>query len=169
MTKFRARVLSRPILLLALVLAAVLGASSGVGYAAMRNPAPEPAVSSARLAISSSQSSPTTSLVWHQLKLLNGWVSAASWGTGPPSYAVSAQGVVYFAGSLRNGNTNLAAFVMPVGTRPGYYDCFAIYSNTANDQEVGALHIYATGKAYVQGPSAQFFSSLAGATYVVGH
>src|ERR1019366_10205103 len=115
----------------------------------MRNPAPEPAASSARLAISSSQPSPTTSLVWHQLKLLNGWVSAASWGTGPPSYAVSAQGVVYFAGSLRNGNTNLAAFVMPVGTRPGYYDCFAVYSNNSSGvQGVGAFHIYANGKAY---------------------
>jgi hypothetical protein len=76
---------------------------------------------------------------------------------------------VYFAGSLKDGNENLAAFVMPVGTRPGYYDCFAIYSNTATTQEVGALHIYANGKAYVQGPSAQFFSSIAGVSYVIGH
>jgi len=169
MTKIRARVLSRPILLLAVLLAVGLGASSGVGYAAVRNSAAKPAVSSTRLARSTSQPSASAPLVWHQLKLLNGWVSAASWGTGPPSYAVSPEGVVYFAGSLRNGNPNLAAFVMPLGTRPGYYDCFAIYSNTATTQQVGALHIYANGKAYVQGPSAQFFSSLAGASYVVGH
>ena len=175
MRKFRARLLGRPIVVLALVLAIVVGASTGVGYAAMRNSArPGSSSAAAATAFTSSkapvsQPSSTAPLVWHQLKLLNGWISAASWGTGPPSYAVSAEGVVYLAGSLRNGNPNLAAFVMPVGTRPGYYDCFAIYSNTATAQQVGALHIYATGKAYLQGPSAQFFSSLSGASYVIGH
>jgi hypothetical protein len=153
---------------LILATAVLVGTFCGVGYAATRNPAKSAATVPSAALVPKTAKTPAP-LVWHQLKLLNGWVSAASWGTGQPSYAVSAEGVVYFAGSLKDGNENLAAFVMPVGTRPGYYDCFAIYSNTATTQEVGALHIYANGKAYVQGPSAQFFSSIAGVSYVIGH
>jgi hypothetical protein len=165
MPKVPARLLGQPIAVVVLAAAVAIGAFSGVGYAATRGSSPTPA------ATASAKASPTIApLVWHPLKLMNGWVSAASWGTGPPAYAVSAEGVVYFEGSLRAGNSNDAAFVMPVGTRPGYYDCFSIYSNASNNQQtVGALHIYANGKAYVQGPSAQFFDSLTGTSYVVGH
>ena len=83
----------------------------------------------------------SSTLVFHPLKLLNGAQSRSDYGTGAPQYAVSAQGVVYFAGSLSAPkNQNLAAFVMPVGARPGYYDCFSIYSNSSqNVQVVGAL------------------------------
>jgi hypothetical protein len=171
MPPFRARLLGRPIVLAALVLAVLVGASVGAGYAAMRSSATAPAAASARLEAMSPRTAPSTApLVWHQLKLLNGWVSAASFGTGSPEYARSAEGVVYFAGSLKNGNTNLAAFVMPVGTRPGFYDCFAVYSNDSSGvQGVGAFHIYANGKAYLQGPTAASFSSLSGLNYVVGH
>ena len=167
----RARLHGRPIVLAALALAVVVGASAGAGYAAGRSSAAVPAASSARLEAMSPRTAPSTApLVWHQLKLLNGWVSAASYGTGSPEYALSAEGVVYFAGSLKNGNTNLAAFVMPVGTRPGYYDCFAVYSNNSSGiQGVGAFHIYANGKAYVQGPSVQHFASISGTSYVIGH
>jgi hypothetical protein len=177
MAKFHARLLGRPIPLLVLTTAVLIGTFSGVGYAATRGSTKPAGASTTTVASGLSATATTTTnaspapapLVWHQLKLLNGWVSAADWGTGPPSYAVSAQGVVYIAGSLKNGNPNDVAFIMPVGTRPGYYDCFSIYSNSATTQEVGALHIYATGKAYVQGPSAQFFASLAGTSYVIGH
>ncbi|MGO9584322.1 MAG: hypothetical protein ACLP36_16130 [Acidimicrobiales bacterium] len=175
MPKLHARLLGRPIPLLVLATAVVVGTFSGVGYAATRGATQ--AANASRVestgkatTTSTTSASPTPApLVWHQLTLLNGWVSAADWGTGTPSYAVSAEGVVYFAGSLRNGNPNDPAFIMPVGTRPGYYDCFSIYSNTSTVQEVGALHIYDTGKAYVQGPSARFFASLTGVSYVVGH
>ena len=172
-----ARVLTHPLYVIVLATAALFGTFSGIGYAATRSFA-KPAGAAVRTLsapMANSTRGPRTSpatapLVWHQLSLLNGWVSAASWGTGAPSYAVSAEGVVYFAGSLTGGNQNKPAFLMPAGTRPGFYDCFSIYSNTsANVQEVGALHIYANGKAYLQGPSAQFFSSISGTSYVIGH
>jgi hypothetical protein len=165
MLKFPARLVGHPIAFTLLAVAVVVGTFTGVGYAATSRPA-----AAKQPAVQPNGSPPAAPLVWHQLKLMNGWQSAASWGTGPPSYAVSAQGVVYFAGSLHGGNQNAPAFVMPVGTRPGYYDCFSIFSNnSSNVQETGAFHIYATGKAYVQGPSVQFFSSLSGVSYVVGH
>ncbi len=177
MPKLPARVLAQPIYVVVLATAVLFGTFSGVGYAATRGFS-KPLVTPART-ISAPRpdstrvpkSSPVTPpLVWHQLNLLNGWVSAASWGTGAPSYAVSAEGVVYFAGSLTGGNQNKPAFLMPVGTRPGFYDCFSIYSNSSsNVQEVGALHIYANGKAYVQGPSVQYFASISGTSYVIGH
>ena len=167
----RARLLGRPIAVIVLAAAAAVGACSGVGYARhaapgrtappqpRRQPRPQrrraPPRHPARLA-------PTDAP--ERLGV------AASWGTGAPEYAVSPEGVVYFAGSLKDGNQNLAAFVMPAGTRPGYYDCFAVYSNdSTNVQVVGAFHIFANGKAYLQGPSAAFFSSLSGISYVVGH
>jgi hypothetical protein len=58
-------------------------------------------------------------LVFHALTLLNGAKSAQGYGTGAPQYAVSAEGVVYLAGSLMGpANQSLPAFVMPKGARP---------------------------------------------------
>jgi hypothetical protein len=179
MPKFPARLLGRPIPLLALAAAVAIGTFSGVGYAATRNsakPAPtlattiSPYRTSASTSAWTSKSSATTApLVWQPLTLLNGWQSAQSAGTGAPSYAVSAQGVVYLAGSLAKGNESEPAFRLPVGARPGYYDCFSIYSNESNAQEIAALHIYSNGEAYLQGISVQYFTSLSGVSYVVGH
>jgi hypothetical protein len=79
---------------------------------------------------------------------------------------------VYLAGSLSGPpNQSPPAFVLPPGARPGYYDCFSIYSDNgyASVQSVGALHIYATGKAYLQGPDTSIFSSLSGVNFVVGY
>jgi pyruvate/2-oxoglutarate dehydrogenase complex dihydrolipoamide acyltransferase (E2) component len=166
----RARLLGQPLAVIVIAAAAAVGACTGVGYAATRALAAPAASAATPAAAAAAKSAPATPLVWHQLTLLNGWVSAASWGTGAPEYAVSPEGVVYFAGSLKDGNQNKAAFVMPAGTRPGFYDCFAVFSNdSTNVQVVGAFHIFANGKAYLQGPSAAFFSSLSGISYVVGH
>ena len=170
MAKLNARLLGRPIPLIVLAAAVLIGTFSGVAYAASQRSSPGVA------ARTHAQSAPTTersssTLVFHPLKLLNGAQSRSDYGTGNPQYAVSAQGVVYLAGSLSGPkNQNLAAFVMPPGARPGYYDCFSIYSNSSqNVQVVGALHIYASGKAYVQGPDTNFFSSLSGISYVAGY
>jgi hypothetical protein len=180
----RAHVLGRPIPLLVLAAAIAVGTFSGVGYAATRNTTKPASAShttaarawSATTAATKTASAPTkdssatAGLVWHQLTLLNGWESRQSWGTGPPSYAVSSEGVVYLAGSLYGGNQNAAAFWLPVGARPGYYDCFSIYSNNdTNHQTVGALHIWANGKAEVRGPSVNWFASFGGMSFVVGH
>ena len=76
---------------------------------------------------------------------------------------------MYLAGSLSAPtNQSLPAFVMPKGARPGYYDCFTIFSRDG-PQVIGALHIYANGQALVQGPAASNFSSLSGVSYVVGY
>ncbi len=189
MPKSPARVLWRPIPLLILATAVLIGTFSGVGYAASRHPAPTAAKPTAttrstattkttattRSSLASAASSTAatvpvpTKLVFHPLTLLNGAKSAQSYGTGAPQYAVSAEGVVYLAGSLMGpSNQSLPAFVMPKSARPGYYDCFSVYSEEGA-QVIGALHIYANGQALVQGPGTSDFYSLSGVSYVVGY
>jgi hypothetical protein len=169
MSQFRTRLLGRPIIVLALVSAVLIGTFTGVGFAATRKSSglSGPSQSSAT---SSKAASTAAKIVFHPLQLLNGAKSQQAWGTGPPQYAVSG-GVVYFAGSISAPqNQSLPAFVMPAGARPGYYDCFSIYSaNNANTQAVAALHIYANGKAYLQGKYASIFTSLTGVSFVVGY
>ncbi len=195
MPKSPARVLWRPIPLLILATAVLIGTFSGVGYAASRHPAPtaaKPTVTAKTTATarsttaakttatarsswaSAASSTPATvpvptKLVFHPLTLLNGAKSAQSYGTGAPQYAVSEEGVVYLAGSLMGpSNQSLPAFVMPKSARPGYYDCFSVYSEEGA-QVIGALHIYANGQALVQGPGTSDFYSLSGVSYVVGY
>ncbi len=177
MPKFPARVLGRPIPLLILATAVLIGTFSGVGYAASRHPAPtaaKPTATARSSWTSATSSTPATvpvptKLVFHPLTLLNGTKSAQSYGTGAPQYAVSAEGVVYLAGSLMGpSNQSLPAFVMPKGARPGYYDCFSVYSEEGA-QVIGALHIYANGQALVEGPGTSDFYSLSGVSYVVGY
>ena len=175
MPKSRARVLGRPIPLLVLATAVLIGTFSGVGYAASAK-SPPTAVKAASYARAtgershSANASVASTLVFHPLTLLNGATSAAKYGTGAPQYAVSPEGVVYLAGSLNGpANQSLPAFVMPKNARPGYYDCFAIYSEGNGQVVAGALHIYANGRALTQGPDASDFYSLAGVSYVVGY
>ncbi len=172
MSKFHARVLGRPIPLLIVATAVLIGTFSGVGYAASRSSEPASATTSSR-ALAASSSTTTvpapSKLVFHALTLLNGAKSAQQYGTGSPQYAVSAEGVVYLAGSLWGpANQSLPAFVMPKGARPGYYDCFSIFSEDG-PQIVGALHIYANGNALTQGPGTSSFYSLSGVSYVAGY
>ena len=171
----RARVLGRPIPLIVLATAVLIGTFSGVGYAASLRSAPPnakaPATawSPASSPRSANASVPST-LVFHPLTLLNGATSAANYGSGAPQYAVSPEGVVYLAGSLNGpSNQSLPAFVMPKNARPGYYDCFAIYSEANGQVVTGALHIFANGRALTQGPGKNDFYSLSGVSYVVGY
>ena len=167
-----ARVIGRPIPLLILAAAVLVGTFSGVGYAATRGSSPARAAATTTTTSWPSTTSPTTTtpkLVFHLLTLLNGAKSAQSYGTGAPQYAVSPEGVVYLAGSLIGpANQSLPAFVMPKSARPGYYDCFSVYSEEGA-QVIGALHIYANGQALVQGPGTSDFYSLSGVSYVVGY
>ncbi|MGD0875565.1 MAG: hypothetical protein ABSA14_11340 [Acidimicrobiales bacterium] len=178
MPKSRARSLGRPIPLLILATAVLIGTFSGVGYAAGTRSAPKTGKSAVNPASdwASANSPPTTTpsasskLVFHPLTLLNGATSAQQYGTGAPQYAVSPEGVVYLAGSL-NGPANqaLPAFIMPKAVRPGYYDCFSVYSENNGAVVMGALHIYANGRALAQGPGTSDFYSLSGVSYVVGY
>jgi len=166
-----ARSIGRPIPLLILAAAVLVGTFSGVGYAATRGSSPAKAVATTTTTWPSTASptTTTTKLVFPPLTLLNGAKSAQSYGTGAPQYAVSPEGVVYLAGSLIGpANQSLPAFVMPKGARPGYYDCFSVYSEEGA-QVIGALHIYANGQALVQGPGTSDFYSLSGVSYVVGY
>ena len=165
-----ARVLGRPIPLLILAAAVLVGTFSGVGYAATRGSSPARAAATTTTTWpSTTPTTPATKLVFHPLMLLNGAKSAQSYGTGAPQYGVSSEGVVYLAGSLMGpANQSLPAFVMPKGARPGYYDCFSVYSEEGA-QVIGALHIYANGQALVQGPGTSDFYSLSGVSYVVGY
>ncbi len=175
MSKFHARALGRPIPLLIVATAVLIGTFSGVGYAASRSSEPASATAATTTSRALAASSTTTTvgalskLVFHALTLLNGAKSAQQYGTGSPQYAVSAEGVVYLAGSLMGpANQSLPAFVMPKGARPGYYDCFSIFSEDG-PQIFGALHIYANGNALTQGPGTSNFYSLSGVSYVVGY
>lgn len=162
----RARMLGRPVPLLVLATALLIGAFSGVGYAATRKPAPLGTTTATVTSPKTSRATPK--VVFHSLKLLNGAKSAAEYGTGTPQYAVSTEGVVYFAGSIEGpANPSLPAFIMPVNARPGYYDCFSVYSEGAGGAQVlGVLHVKANGRAYLGNSN---FASLAGVSYVVGY
>jgi hypothetical protein len=171
MPNFPGRSIRRPIPLLILAAAVLVGTFSGVGYAATRgsSPARAAATTTTTWPSTAAPTPTTTKLVFHLLTLLNGAKSAQVYGTGAPQYAVSQEGVVYLAGSLIGpANQSLPAFVMPEGARPGYYDCFSVYSESSA-QVTGALHIYANGRALVQGPGTSDFYSLSGVSYVVGY
>ena len=128
-----ARSMGRPIPLLILAAAVLVGTFSGVGYAATRGSSPAKAAATTTTTWpSTAPTTTTTTLVFHALTLLYGAKSAQSYGTGAPQYAVSGEGVVYLAGSLIGpADQSLPAFVMPKGARPGYYDCFSVYSEPA--------------------------------------
>jgi hypothetical protein len=59
-------------------------------------------------------------LVWHRLTLKNGWVSGsiATPGYRAPAYAVDAQGLVHFRGTMAGGNAGTVAFTLPKALRP---------------------------------------------------
>ncbi len=164
-----ARLLGRPIPMLVLAAAVAIGTFSGVAYAATRSSA-RPVAADLASTATARTSSATARPVFHPLKLMNGWQAApASWDTGIPRYAVSAEGVVYLAGGLVGGRAGVPAFRLPAGARPGYYDCFAIFSSTQPSGNMGALHIYASGLAYLDGGQVTNFSSLSGVSFVVGY
>src|SRR5262249_28697291 len=57
-------------------------------------------------------------VTWHELNLVNGWVSSqGDWNSGDPSYAISG-GVVYLSGSLHGGISHSVFAVLPKAARP---------------------------------------------------
>src|ERR1035438_6726745 len=98
--------LGRPIVLVVVAAAVLVGTFAGVGYAATSHAAtPNRSVTTA----AGTKASSSTKLVFHKLKLENGWESAGPlWQTGSPEYAISAAGIVYLAGSLYGGKSSLA-------------------------------------------------------------
>ena len=104
---------------------------------------------------------PATTMKSHKLALENGWVSSQPvWGTGNPSYEVSA-GVVYLSGSMHGGTQHLAA-VLPVAARPKHLLYIQVYSFTGHP---GWLEIFPNGNLEAFGSVATSFTSLAGVSF----
>jgi hypothetical protein len=79
---------------------------------------------------------------WHKLNLMNGWTSSqGAFGTGDPSYAVSA-GVVYLSGSL-HGGTGSDFAVLPKAARPAHWLYMTVYTLAGT---VGTLLIKPDGE-----------------------
>ncbi|HTR92364.1 MAG TPA: hypothetical protein VMI73_11545 [Trebonia sp.] len=100
---------------------------------------------------------PATTMKSHKLALENGWVTSQSvWGTGDPSYEVSA-GVVYLSGSMQAGTQHLAA-VLPVAARPKHLLYVQVYNYGGTP---GWLEIFPNGNLEAFGPAATSYTSLA--------
>jgi hypothetical protein len=109
---------------------------------------------------------PATGLTWHSLHTINGWQSAASYGTGNPAWAVS-KGVVYLSGSVGQGvlSNNVYFANLPRPARPSRVVIVPTY--TYSDTS-GWLEIYPNGAMYANSTlfsNAQSFTSLAGISF----
>ena len=82
-------------------------------------------------------------LVWHNLKLANGWSIVL--GDRIPAYAVDAMGIVHLRGAMCCGTT-AQAFSLPASARPGKTAYLLVFSQGAYAAE---LVVLPTGKAYV--------------------
>lgn len=104
---------------------------------------------------------PATTMKAHKLALANGWMSSQSvWGTGDPSYEVSA-GVVYLSGSMQGGVQHLAA-VLPLAARPKHVLYVQVYNYVGTP---GWLEIFPNGNLEAFGPDAKSYTSLAGVSF----
>jgi hypothetical protein len=86
--------------------------------------------------------SPAAPVVWHKLKLINGW-SYGGFGSFHAAYYVDANHVLHFRGSARGGNINSSAFRLPKGVRPSHILSLPIYTSTG----VQEMSIMPTGYA----------------------
>jgi hypothetical protein len=84
-------------------------------------------------------------LVWHPLTLKNGWTSNSGTVFGTPSYAVSAQGIVYLKGAISGGGG--LAFTLPKSARPAAQVDLVTYGDA--DSAV-VLYLYQDGTVYPQ-------------------
>jgi hypothetical protein len=105
-------------------------------------------------------------LVWHPLTLQNGWASAGSY-FGTPSYAVSAQGIVYLKGAIGGGSSGSLAFTLPAGARPAGGVDLVAYGNAVSSV---ALWLGTDGGVYPQDDvdhagSAGSFTGLSGLSF----
>jgi hypothetical protein len=116
---------------------------------------------SATMTSLSAASYPVTTMKSHKLALENKWVSSqGDWGSGNPSYEVSA-GVVYLSGSMHGGTQHLAA-VLPLAARPKHVLYVQVYSFTGIP---GWLEIFPNGNLEAFGSGATSFTSLAGVSF----
>src|SRR5215469_5843377 len=128
---------------LALTAAVVVGSLSGSARAGTSQAGPARPV--------------TSSVTWHPLALINGWVSAAASGTGNPAYATSG-GVVYLSGSIdQSAGTNPVFAILPRAARPKRNLYIAV--------DFGYLVISPNGQITHYYSNNFSFASLAGVSY----
>ena len=114
---------------------------------------------------------PITGVTWHQLTLINGWVSGPSQSLGEsvPAWAVR-NGVVYLDGSaVQTSGTNSEFAVLPPAARPSHYLYMPV--EVQGQGTHGWITVYPNGAMYTTGvpaSSAQGFTGLAGISYPVG-
>jgi hypothetical protein len=154
-TRARRRWTGRPAQsLLAAAALAALGVSAGAGSASAATARPA--------------GPPITGVTWHQLTLINGWVSGESQepGDGIPAWTVRS-GVVYLTGSVMQAGGDLGQFaVLPPAARPSH--TLYITTDVAGQGNHGWLIIDPSGAIYATGDpysAAMSFTGLAGISY----
>src|SRR5215831_14079516 len=94
---------------------------------------------------------PITGAAWHQLSLINGWVSgpSQSLGEGIPAWAVR-NGVVYLDGSVvQTSGTNSEFAVLPPAARPSHFLYMPV--EVQGQDTHGWITVYPNGAMYVTG------------------
>ncbi|MGN6173240.1 MAG: hypothetical protein ACTHPS_09845, partial [Streptosporangiaceae bacterium] len=123
---------------------------------------------SASAATAKAAGPPITGVAWHQLSLINGWVSgpSQSLGEGIPAWAVR-NGVVYLDGSVvQTSGTNSEFAVLPPAARPSHFLYMPV--EVQGQGTHGWITVYPSGAMYVTGVpsnSAQGWTGLAGISY----
>ena len=111
---------------------------------------------------------PITGVTWHQLTLINGWVSSQSQspGDGIPAWTVRS-GVVYLTGSvMQTSGTNGEFAVLPQAARPTHVLYMPV--SVLGQGTHGWIIVYPSGAMYAMGnpySAAQGFTGLAGISY----
>src|SRR5215469_1770113 len=111
---------------------------------------------------------PITGVTWHQLTLINGWVSGQSQspGDGIPAWAVR-NGVVYLTGSvMQTSGTNGEFAALPPAARPAHVLYMPV--SVLGQGTHGWIVVYPSGAMYAMGnpySAAQGFTGLAGISY----
>ncbi len=109
-----------------------------------------------------------TGVTWHQLTLVNGWVSGQSQfpGDGIPAWTVR-NGVVYLTGSVIQTSGDLGEFaVLPPAARPSHVLYMTV--DVAGQGTHGWIVVYPSGAMYANAApysDAQGFTGLAGISY----
>jgi hypothetical protein len=149
MSRFRSIARQSPAIVISL-LALTFSLGSGAGYAA---------------SVATSHPASPTKIIWHVLKLRNGWHTFSS-ALGAPSYAIR-NGVVYLAGGAARSGSGLPVLaVLPAGARPKHFLELGAFSSAANTP--AALFIASNGDITPSGANASYQTSLAGISFPVG-
>src|SRR6516225_5234818 len=131
-------------------------------------PVPAGGARSASAAAAKPAGPPITGVTWHQLTLINGWVSGPSQSLGEsvPAWAVR-NGVVYLDGSaVQTSGTNSEFAVLPPAARPSHDLYMPV--DVLGQGTHGWIIIDPSGAMYATGvpsSSAQGFTGLAGISY----